>query len=230
MLLGKPLNLTLALVLFEMLRKGFLIQEQAQPLIVGIAKAFQVKQRGLSLEDAKDQRRKAAQKIPAAMSLYEEAFLETIENQPDKPVKNLDFTIAVQPLIRYVASRVGGYSLDETRAYYQALVERAPKEARSDGVLTFERQKVFDRNFGKLLMHEDFEAILNQEDYSYQPVWWRKQPEVVAEIPFAQWAQQVIAELQSNPSLGSVQIELGDEEDLLSATLMNEIAQATFYG
>ena len=228
-LLGRPLNLSLTLVLFEMLRKGFLVQEQAIPLTVAIAPPFQIKRANLSLNEIKEQRRGAAQQLPAALALYEEAFLEVLETQHGRASK-IHFSIAVQPVIRFVAGRVGGYSLAETRAYYEALIERAPKEARSDGVLTIEREKVFDRNFGWLLMHPDFPSLLDQDDYSYQPVWWRKDPSLVPDKSFATWARQVIDEMAANPSLESVKIELGEEEDLLSATLMNDIARATFYG
>lgn len=228
-LLGRPLNLTLTLILFEMLRKGFLVQEQATPLIVGIAPAFQIKQGSPSLNEIKEQRRRVAQQLPAALALYEEAFLEVLQTQQGHASK-IHFSIAVQPVIRFVAGRVRGYSLAETRAYYEALIERAPKEARSDGVLTMERQKVFDRNFAWLLMHPEFASILDKDDYSYQPIWWRNSPEMASDISFAVWADQVIEEMAANPSLESVKIELGEEEDLLSATLMNDIAKATFYG
>ena len=228
-LLGRPLNLSLTLVLFEMLRKGLVLQQSATPLTVQVAEQLQIKDQSQTLPAIKEQRRLAAQQIPAALTLYEEAFLEMLETQLE-PVKLLDFSIAIQPFVRFVAGRVGGYSLAETRAYYEAIIERAPKEARSDGVLTVEREKVFDRNFAWLLMHPDFTSLLDQDDYSYQPIWWRKDPSLVPDKSFATWARQIIDEMAANPSLGSVKIELGEEEDLLSATLMNDIARATFYG
>lgn len=171
--LGKPLNVTLTLVIFEMLRKGFLRQVSASPLVVEVAEAFRTHGGGLSAQARGEQRRKAAQAINAALHKYEVPFLEIIEANPGVAVSKLDLSVAIQPLVRYVAGRVGGYNLEETRAYYRLIIERAPREARSDGRLTFERQKVFDRNFGMVLLGDDFAHVLDQPDYSYVPVWQR---------------------------------------------------------
>lgn len=173
-LLGRPLNVALTLVLFELLRKGFVKQITAWPLAVEVAEGFRTHGSGRSAQARGEQRRKAAQTLHKALHPYEEAILELLEEQPGIPVANIDYSIAIQPLVRYVAGRVGGYDLEETRAYYRLIVERAPREARSDGVLTFERQKVFDRNFGWVLLGEDFRAVLDTEDYSYAPVWLRE--------------------------------------------------------
>jgi hypothetical protein len=160
-------------------------------------------------------------------------------------VTELDFGIAIQPLVRYVAGRVGGYNLEETRTYYRLIIDRAPREARSDGKLTFERQKVFDRNFGWVLLGEDFGTVLDQEDYSYLPVWMRKSgsPEVEKSgsqkaehsntktgSSFAQWAKDVMAAMEGAVDEKDVKLTLGKETDAVTATLMNDVARATFYG
>jgi len=228
--LGKSLDLTLGLMFCEMLRKGFIDQLQLEPLIVRIADEFIVKEGGKGLQEIKQYRRLAAQSLSAALNVYEEALLELIEEQGEVEVGKLDISIAIQPFIRYVASRIGGYSLAETRAYYEALIERAPKEARSDGVLTHDRERVFDRNYAMVLLNADYSEIFDKEDYSYKPVWWRKSKMTQASISFATWFSKTVESFRANPSLESVKVDLGDEEDLLSATLMNDIAQATFYG
>lgn len=256
--LGRPLNVTLTLVLFEMLRKGFLVQTQAWPLVVEVAEAFRTHGSGLSAQARGERRRQAAQAIKATLHLYEEPFLELIEAQPDVPVTELDFGVAIQPMVRYVAGRVGGYSLEETRAYYRLLIERAPREARSDGKLTFERQRTFDRNFGFVLLGDDFVAVLDQADYSYVPVWQRTsnvQMSNVGQTPspthpgvqnqrlqgkgagnatakpsFAAWATEVMAAMQGAVAEGDVKLTLGSETDAVTATLLNDVARATFYG
>jgi hypothetical protein len=164
-----------------------------------------------------------------------------IEAHPGMPVPELDFGVAVQPLVRYVASRVGGFNLDDTRAYYRLLIERAPREARSDGKLTFERQKVFDRNFGMVLLGDDFTSVLDQADYSYKPVWWRKElgswgaaeqgsENLASGQSFAAWAAQVMATMEGAVDEQDVKLTLGRETDAVTATLMNDIARTTFYG
>ncbi len=240
-LLGKPLNITLTLVIFEMLRKGFLRQVRATPLVVDVAEAFRTHGSGLSAQARGEQRRKAAQAINAALHKYEEPFLELIEEKPGTPVAELDFGVAIQPLVRYVAGRVGGYNLEETRTYYYLIIDRAPREARSDGKLTFERQKVFDRNFGWVLLGEDFGTVLDQEDYSYVPVWMRNEAESrgaweqgsrspQAGRTFATWAIEVMAAMEGAVDEKDVELTLGKETDAVTETLMNDVARATFYG
>ena len=248
MILGKPLNITLTLVIFEMLRKGFLRQVSATPLVVEVAEAFRTHGSGLSAQARGERRRKAAQAINAALHKYEEPFLELIEERPGIPVTELDFGIAIQPLVRYVAGRVGGYNLEETRSYYRLIIDRAPREARSDGKLTFERQRVFDRNFGWVLLGEDFGSVLDQEDYSYLPVWQRQTPSPThpgvanqrekgkgadpkaSSTSFALWAKDVIAAMEGAVDEKDVKLTLGKETDAVTATLMNDVARATFYG
>ena len=249
--LGKPLNVTLTLVIFEMLRKGFLRQASAVPFIVDVEDAFCTHGSGLSVQARGEQRRKAAQAINAALHIYEEPFLELMESSPGSPIHELDFGLAVQPLVRYVAGRVGGFNLEETRAYYRLIIERAPREARSDGRLTFERKKVFDRNFGWVLLGEDFRSVLDQSDYSYVPVWMRQTPSpalplgrgkgenqatmnlsgnLPAGLSFAEWAKDVMAAMEGAVDEQDVKLSLGRETDEVTTTLMNQIARATFYG
>jgi hypothetical protein len=230
-LLGRPLNLTLTLVIFEMLRKGFLRQTGHTPLVVEVAQEFRTHGSGLSAQARGEKRRKAAQRLNAALHKYEEPFLEIIEANPGVPVNEMDLGVAIQPLIRYVAGRVGGFSIEETRAYYHLIIERAPREARSDGRLTFERQKVFDRNFGWVLQGENFAAVLDTADLSYMPVWQRKQAGLLPQgNSFAQWAQSVMAAMGHAVAEKDVKIGLGRETDAVMATLMNDIARATYYG
>jgi len=228
--LGKPLNITLSLVLFEMLRKGFIHQRHNFPLTVEVEKSFRTHGSGLPVQERGDKRRLAAQAIPATLLKFEEAFLEIFEANPGKPASDIDYGIAIQPLVRYVASRVGGFDLEETREYYRLIVDRAPKEARTDGALTFERQKVFDRNFGWILLGEEHGSVLDQDDYSYIPIWMRDAEILKAKESFATWAEKVISSMEGVVDEEEVNLGLSREMDLVTATLMNEIARATFYG
>lgn len=261
--LGRPLNVTLTLVILEMLRKGFLMQKRDWPLVVEVADAFRLHGSGLSAQARGERRRLAAQAIKATLHLYEEPFLELIEAQTGVPVAELDFGVAIQPMVRYVAGRLGGYSLEETRAYYRLLIERAPREARSDGKLTFERQRIFDRNFGFVLLGDDFASVLDQADYSYVPVWQRtsnvqmsnvdknnvlrptsdvgqavdpfvaelsSSGQAVGRVTFATWAAQVMTAMQGAVAEGDLKLTLGSETDAVTATLLNDVARATFYG
>lgn len=228
-LLGRPLHVAMTLVILDLLRKGFVLQVGDVPLIVEVTEGFRTRGSGLSAQARGDQRRQAAQALSKPMHIYEEAFLEILEANPGQPVHEIDYSIAVQPLVRYVAGRVGGYDLEDSRAYYRLIIERAPREARSDGVLTFEREKVFDRNFGWVLLGEDFAGVLDQEDYNYAPVWLRTS-EVQRTTSFAAWAQEVFAAMEAAVPENAVEAGLEREGDGTTVTLMNDIARATFRG
>jgi len=229
-LLGRPLNLTLTLVIFDMLRKSFIRQTAAWPLTVEVAEDFRTHGQGLSAQERGEKRRKAPQTINATLHKYEEPFLEILETNPGLTVHQLDFGVAIQPLVRYVAGRVGGFNLQETRDYYRLIIERAPREARSDGKLTFERQKVFDRNFGWVLLGNDFAAVLDTADYSYLPLWLREGKINLGGQSFAQWTQAVVKEMVNLVDEKDVKVILGQDNETVTATLLNDISRATFYG
>ncbi|MCL4258600.1 MAG: hypothetical protein KJZ53_08745 [Anaerolineales bacterium] len=229
-LLGRPINITLTLLLFELLRKGILRQTNGEPFTVEVAEAFRTHASGLTAQERGERRRLAAQAINAALHAFEEPFLEIIESHPGVPVRALDLGVAVQPLVRYVAGRAGGYSLDETRVYYDLIIDRAPKEARSDGKLTFDRERIFNRNLGWVLLGADFVTVLDQPDYSYVPQWLRKQPVPLGNRTFARWVQAVYAELDGVVDERDVKLELGDENDAVTAALLGDIRRTTFYG
>lgn len=231
-LLGRPINITLTLVLFELLRKGILHQTAGAPFTVEVDEAFRTHGKGLTAQARGEQRRLAAQAIHAALHTFEEPFLEIIESSPEVPVSQLDLGVAVQPLVRYVAGRSGGYSLAETRRYYDLIIDRAPKEARSDGKLTFDRERIFNRNLGWILLLEDaaFVSVLDQPDYSYVPVWLRKQPVDLGGRTFARWVQAVFAELAGVVAEDDIELQLGADADAVTATLLNDIRRTTFFG
>ncbi|UYN91415.1 MAG: hypothetical protein KIT70_08625 [Anaerolineales bacterium] len=229
-LLGRPINITLTLLLFELLRKGILRQTHGEPFTVEVEEAFRTHGLALTAQQRGERRRLAAQAINAALHAFEEPFLEIIETHPGVPVRQLDLGVAVQPLVRYVAGRAGGYSLDETRTYYDLIIDRAPKEARSDGKLTFDRERIFNRNLGWVLLGADFLSVLDQPDYSYVPQWLRKQPVHLGGHTFARWVQAVYTELDGAVDEGDIKLDLGDESDAVTAALLSDIRRTTFYG
>jgi hypothetical protein len=104
-----------------------------------------------------------------------------------------------------------------------------------DGYLVSEPQKVFDRNLGWVLLHENFNAILDQERYSYAPNWLRNgDGKAEAGLPegqtFAQWAAKAMLEMKKAVPESALQIKLGKEIDNVTAQLLAEISRATFYG
>lgn len=228
-LLGRPLHLILAVALMEMLQKGLLVQLVDSPFEAGVAGELQTRQQSLNIERRAVLRRAGAQKIGATLHPFEEPLLELLEQEAGKPVSALDFGLAVPALVRHVAGRVAGYGLEETRDYYQRIVQRAPVEARTEGVLMKDRQKVFDRNLGWILLNPKCVEILDGGDESYLPGWLRERNSVNG-TSFAKWFIGVVDILQGVYTADDLNLKLGDAVDSVSAELMNNIAQATYYG
>lgn len=232
-LLGEPFNLTLALIVFGMLRKGVLRQESDSPLVVAVKESFRARD-AIGAEERAAARRRAAQEINAVLQPYEEGLIELLLRNPDVPLREIDLSLMVKPLLKRVAERLAGWDLEESRQYYRLIIKRAPVEARSDGHLVHERQQVFDRNFEWVLLNDDFGSILDSEILSYTPVWLRT-PDGEARpleggASFAQWAGQVIEEMREAISPEALRLKLGSEVHPTTATLLHDIAQATFYG
>ncbi len=233
-LLGKPFNITLTLLLFGMLRKGFLRQVGDAPLHVEIVPEMRTRERSLNPQKRADLRRQGAQELNMVLHPFEEPFLELLETESGKPLREVDFGITVKPFVEDVARRLGGFDLGETQEYYRLIIQRAPKEARSDGVLVKDRQKVFDRNFEWILLQEGFAAILDGADFSYAPKWLRNEQGEASQLAgtktFAEWAAGVMEEMKYAISPEDLEVKLGKSLDGVSATLMSEIARATYYG
>jgi hypothetical protein len=99
-------------------------------------------------------------------------------------------------------------------------------------VLTHDRQKVFDRNFGWVLLGADFASVLDGEDYSYLPAWLRESGsgdgEGLGGQSFAQWVTGVFAAMEAAVDSDQVESGLDREGDLTTATLMRDVARATY--
>ncbi|MBI3160018.1 MAG: hypothetical protein HYZ26_10510 [Chloroflexi bacterium] len=228
-LLGKPLHVILALALVDMLHKGLLLLGTGAALQVSPVETMRTRQRSLNPEIRSEMRRKAAQTLGKTLHPFEEPILELLEQQAGAPIGGIDFGLAVLPLVDHVARRVGGYDLAETREYYQQIIKRAPVEARSEGVLQKAREKIFARNLAWILLDENYAGILDQQDYSYAPMWLAD-----AELPgapsLAGWFAELVEALERSVNADDLSPRLGKSLDTVSAKLMTDIAQATYYG
>lgn len=225
--LGNPYHIIVAQVIFGLLAKGILVQLAHDPVVVDAHCDFRTSGKSISPEVRTEQRRLTAQKHNAVIHGFEEPFLEIIEANSGTAVKHLDFVIAVKPLARFVAKRIAGFNLEQTQAYYRLLIARAPVEARTDGALVKEHQKIFDRNFQWLVFHEDFDGILKE----YWPPWLKAgQFEKTPGNSFPSIANRLMEDLRVKVEEDAITLKLGNWEDPVAATLIHEIARATFYG
>jgi hypothetical protein len=228
-LLGRPPNVILALALTEMLHKRLLRLRKGAALQMEPAEAMRTRQRSLNPERRGALRRKGAQELGKTLHPFEEPILELLEQRPDSPAGALDFGLVMMPLVEHVARRVGGHDLAETREYYRLLIARAPVEARSEGVLQKDREKIFTRNLGWILLDEAFADILDQADFRFRPD-WLAEAQLPGEPSLAEWTAGLREALKGSVGTEDLAARLGKGLDGVSATLMSEIARATYYG
>ncbi len=170
-LLEMPLNKVLTLVLFGLLKKGVVQQVQATPLQLEISEAFRAAL-PTTKKEKQQARRQAAQDAGLVLHKYEHPFLEALEENPGKPVPQINFGKAMNAFLETVAARLKGFNLEETRDYYRRIVDRAITEAKSIGDLP-EFEKTVDRNLEWILMSEEYPTVFARPAYTYFPHWVR---------------------------------------------------------
>ncbi len=175
MLLENPLNKVLTLVIFGLLKKRVLEQVEADPLRVAVAPAFDLSKQKLEKVSARNKaRRQAAQDAGVVLHTYEHAFLEAIAASPQEPVHKIDFGPAMKELVKHVGKRVVGFDLNETKTYYQRIIERAMREAQSAVGDLPQWEEAVDRNMEWILMGDGYETVFNPGPHTYRPIWMRR--------------------------------------------------------
>lgn len=164
-LLETPMGRVLGLVIFGLIKKGVLERIADEPLEVAVASAFKV---------ARKERLQQAGDKGLVIHDYEHSFVDRLMAHHGS-VKDCDFSEAVGGLIKSVASRMAGFDLSETKKYYQAIIQRALKEASSVGDLP-ERDKTVDKNFEWILLDDTWIDLFDtwaRHGRPYRP-WWQR--------------------------------------------------------
>jgi hypothetical protein len=175
MLLESPLNKVLMLVIFGLLKKRVLEQVEAEPLRVAVVPAFDLSEQKSGKASARNKaRRQAAQDAGVVLHTYEHAFLEAISASPKEPVHKIDFGPAMKGLVEHVAKRVSGFDINETKTYYQRIIERAMREAQSTVGDLPQWEEAVDRNMEWILMGDGYETVFNPGPHTYRPIWMRR--------------------------------------------------------
>ena len=227
MLLELPVAKVLGLVIFGMLKKGILRQTGADPLSVAVNDNFQLKAESDQSPPTKEQHtqfyRDAAQKNGIVVHSYEEPFLFLLENNPGKPVKDINFGVPMRQLIDGAAARMSGFNLRETQDYYRSIIKQATQQAAAIGDIP-QRQATVDRNFEWILMDDHYPTVFY--GWPYQPMWMRggpmsmpvrpaAMPSSMPSIPgqttfkdvassFSGWAENTMGSLASSIAPGSL--------------------------
>lgn len=222
-LLEMPLGRILGLVIFGMLNKGLLRQVQADPLVVEVDKAFRAESRSGSKRTSFY--REAGQRKGIVIHGYELAFLSQIEQNPGKPVHQINFSAPMRQLIERAAARMKGFDLSDTQDYYRRIVRRAVEQAKAVGDIQ-QREERIDRDFDWILMGDDYPTVFTHRPY--RPVWTRgggtgtwtppspgapSQPSVPGQTSggdvaasFAGWAENTMGSMAASIMPGSLQV------------------------
>ncbi|HIQ23162.1 MAG TPA: hypothetical protein EYH34_18210 [Planctomycetes bacterium] len=175
-LLELPLSRVLGLVIFGMLKKGILRQLEADPLVVDVVEDFRIGKGELLISEAARSRfyGQVARKKGVVVHSYEPPFIYLIQNNPGKPLRQIDFTVPLKELIQHVATRMKGFDLSDTKAYYRRIVKRAVEQAKAIGDVP-QREKWIDRHFEWILIDDDYPTVFTWGG-PYRPVWTRGTP------------------------------------------------------
>jgi len=170
-ILEMPLNKVLALVIFGLLEKGLVRQVKETPLTVEIEETYRT--------DAKDanaravHRRTAAQRQGTVIHNYEDAFLDSIQETPKKPVKDLNVVAPMEALVKIAAAKMQGFDLAETKDYYRRVIERAMQQAAELGDIE-QRQQYLDKYAPWVMLDKDYRRVMTVGSYNYWPLWARQ--------------------------------------------------------
>lgn len=185
--LDLPSRNVVASVLVAMHRKGMLIARDNSHLVLEVAPDFQMRQAITDVQKRAATRRAAAQRHRAVLHPYEEPFLELLEENAGKPLKEINFAAPLRALAQHTEQRIGGYDLEGTRTYYRKHLGRA----RHDVLRISEGQdsaRLRDHHLEWLLLDDEFGHLYRD----YQPEWIP-----AGEQGVESWAAKIKANLNS---------------------------------
>lgn len=219
--LGKSIDLIISMVVIKMIEKGFL--EVTALFEFKVVDLLKTREKSFDIEQRSNLRRHAAQQLGKVLYPFEELFLEFFEQNEGFIIGNLKFGILIDPFIRHVAERVGGFDLEATREYYHQIIERSDKESRIDGVLEKEKYKVYKKNLLWILLNPDFQKTLSY--YNFTLDWFPEGKD------FVLWLEELKQEIRKGISPDEFKLKLGHSINHVDAQmLLADISRATFFG
>ncbi len=173
-LLEMPLNKILTLIMFGMLEKGLIRTVKESPLTVEVIEDFRTSGNPdlTTPKKRRSFRRHVAQQKGTVIHVYEDNFLNLLELRKGKAVKDIDFSKAIELLIKSTAAKMKGFDLSDTQAYYRRVINRAMQQAQSIGEIG-EREKYLDKYLPWVMMDQNYPTVFTHRGYHYWPTWSR---------------------------------------------------------
>jgi hypothetical protein len=207
-ILEMPLKKVLALVIFGLLEKRLVRKADGtgsltEALTVEIADAYRT---DLPDADARAKyRRSVAQQQGTVIHNYEDAFLDLIQENPDKPVKQLKVVKPMEDLVKIAAAKMQGFDLSDTQEYYRRVIERAMEQASALGDIE-QREQYLDKYMPWVMLDKDYRRVVTVGSYNYWPLWARgTRPAVAAGAAGAASAKPVsVSSGRPAPKFGDV--------------------------
>jgi hypothetical protein len=154
-LLELPLNKVITLVLFGMMKKGFIKQTSKEPVM------FQAT---------------TPPPLDAVAHDYEKEFLKLLkQSKHETSINRIDLSKPIKSLVDSVAKRMVGYDLDETQSYYRHIISRAWREAQEVGEVEA-WQKKMDEKVDWMMLDPDFTGRFRPYADRYIPRSYRTGP------------------------------------------------------
>jgi len=172
-LLELPLSKVLTLVIFGLLEKEILQIVTQDPLTVSIREPFRTWGDPVNRRSSKKRskaRRSAAHKEGTVVHNYENYFLDVLERTPEKPVSEIDFTKAMERLIKATAGKMKEFDFSDTQDYYRRVIDRALEQAQSIGEIEA-REQYLDKYLPWVMMNRSYPTVLTHRGGHYWPMW-----------------------------------------------------------
>jgi hypothetical protein len=222
-ILGKPVGTILSLVLIGLLKKEVIRLNELSPIKMGINPRFPTRITSINAHRRSELRLKAAQTINAILHPFEEPFLELLDNPDNEALRDINFTVAMIFLIKYVAYRIGEFNFSSTRDYYRNIIERASKEARIKGTLITDPNKVLEYNLEWVLLDDQ---QVNSINTKYIPKWitsFNSSMKIDKDISFSNWWVGLRKELRFSVSHNKIRFKGNNKIDRISKSLWDAI-------
>jgi hypothetical protein len=174
-LLELPLHKILTLVVFGLLEKNLVEPVAQDPLTVSVREPYRTWQDAearRSIKKRRQMRRRAATEEGTSLHTYEDRFLDMLEQHPNKPVEKIDFTDAMEFLLKSTVTKMKGFDLEETQAYYRRVMTRAMEQASAMGEVR-EREQYLDQHLPWVMMNDNYPTVLTHRGFHYWPMWAR---------------------------------------------------------